>query len=584
MTQAELRAGFLFGWLIVLVAVYAASTAYYVQVRATVLQNIADLADAQVQQTKLTASALMNAVGGATHAMATHASEIHNERTPALIAREQTFNDLIKQRMAGVRTFISIGTDGVIRNDTRPQRPAIGVNVADREYFTVHRRGVGSDLFVSEPVISRIDRKLTWVVSAPSRDANGNLVAVIAASLDREYFSKAMHTSGRLGGIHILLLHENGTVLEISSPSKVIGDHISDAARDLSATLIQDHPILSDFAGTAPETVIGPGDFGNWPLQVAALVDSNIVAVKLATYQRAAILTALGLSALSSIIIYLAFRVAISQQHARTLAERATEMKTQFLASMSHEFRTPLNAIVGFSEVMSAELFGPIKNEKYRDYALAIQKSGVHLVDLVDDLLDLSRIESGSYALEEVDIDVAAALQEAVEDRRRASNGNCGKSIRLDIEPYPPALRGDRRAFTQIIDNLLSNAWKFTGPTGNIVISWHTKSDGAGSLRVSDDGIGIDPQDLRHLTQPFVQGRAQGNDDPYVTRKTVGVGLGLSIVKQLADLHQAIFVINGRLNHGTSATLTFPKERIIQVREEVTTMQAAAPTPEGPRD
>jgi signal transduction histidine kinase len=241
---------------------------------------------------------------------------------------------------------------------------------------------------------------------------------------------------------------------------------------------------------------------------------------------------------------------------ARDAALKASRVKSEFLANMSHELRTPLNAIIGFSEMLSAETLGALP-QHYRTYAQYIRTSGVMLLDLINDLLDLSRIEAGQYELEEVDAAVAPALAECLAivtaDAQR-------KGLLLSLDPGPPDLtvHVDLRAFKQVVLNLLSNAVKFTD-SGSVSISAKVDA-GALVLTVIDTGIGIEPEILPRLFEPFHQGHAG------LSRKYGGSGLGLSICRNLVELHGGQITLTSKPKAGTTVTVRLPPGRVIQHR------------------
>ena len=238
---------------------------------------------------------------------------------------------------------------------------------------------------------------------------------------------------------------------------------------------------------------------------------------------------------------------------ARDAALKASRVKSEFLANMSHELRTPLNAIIGFSEMLSAETLGALPRQ-YRNYADYIRTSGVMLLDLINDLLDLSRIEAGQYVLEESEVAVAPAVAECLAvitaDAQR-------KGLELALEPGPRnlLLRADLRAIKQIVLNLLSNAVKFT-ERGGIRVEVDPGRQGL-DLRVTDTGIGIDPIVIPQLFEPFRQGHVG------LSRKYGGSGLGLSICRNLVELHGGTIALTSEIGKGTTATVHLPPGRIV---------------------
>ena len=236
-------------------------------------------------------------------------------------------------------------------------------------------------------------------------------------------------------------------------------------------------------------------------------------------------------------------------------AEIANRSKTEFLANMSHELRTPLNAIIGFSQVMAAEMLGPIATQRYVGYARDILGSAEHLLGIINDILDVSKLETGQLELIEEPIDMAKAIADLiplVESKARSAE------LRIVVrrEGEPPLLRGDSRKVKQIVLNLLTNAIKFSRPGGEVEIV--LKSDaGAVVVTVIDRGIGMDPQELELAMTRF--GQVTG---PWI-RQHAGTGLGLPLAIGLAELHGGTLTIQSIKGVGTTVTVAFPRARSI---------------------
>jgi two-component system cell cycle sensor histidine kinase PleC len=237
-------------------------------------------------------------------------------------------------------------------------------------------------------------------------------------------------------------------------------------------------------------------------------------------------------------------------REALAATERAYAAKSQFLANMSHELRTPLNAIIGFSEMMQRQLLGPIGTEKYLDYLTGIRESGEHLLDLISDILDMSKIEAGKYELDPEDLNIAKVIRLAVHMMEgRAQDARI--RIVIDIDDENRHIVCDRRAFMQILLNVLSNAVKFTRPGGEVRIECRAREDGA-LIRIQDNGIGIPASKLANITNPFEQAAS------HFTRDHEGTGLGLSITKELVELHGGVLHIDSTVGVGTAVTIRLP--------------------------
>ena len=246
---------------------------------------------------------------------------------------------------------------------------------------------------------------------------------------------------------------------------------------------------------------------------------------------------------------------AISDE-ARRRAEAANIAKSRFLAQMSHELRTPLNAILGFSEVMKSEIFGSHQVPAYKDYSNDIHNSGVHLLGLINEILDLSRIEAGRYELNEEPISLAAVVEDCAHLLQlRAKTRNI--TIHQIYEPEMPRLWADERAVRQICLNLLSNAIKFTPPGGEIWLKVGWTAAGGQYMTVKDSGPGIPEEEIPIVLASFGQGSNA------IKSAEQGAGLGLPIAKSLVDLHGGTFSLKSTLRIGTDVIVTFPPERVM---------------------
>ena len=239
---------------------------------------------------------------------------------------------------------------------------------------------------------------------------------------------------------------------------------------------------------------------------------------------------------------------------ARGLAEAASQAKSEFLATMSHELRTPLNAVIGFSQIMMTETLGPIGSPQYRDYAKDIHDSGVHLLEIINDILDLSKAEAGKLELDEDWVDVRDAVSSACRlIGPRAERAQL--SVVERIPPNLPALWADERKLKQILLNLVSNSVKFTPAGGRIEVSATIEPPGSLSILVQDTGIGIPSTDLDRVLEPFVQ------VENSLTRSYQGSGLGLPLAAKMTELHGGKLSIASQLGRGTLVRLAFPAER-----------------------
>jgi len=237
---------------------------------------------------------------------------------------------------------------------------------------------------------------------------------------------------------------------------------------------------------------------------------------------------------------------------AKRKAEQSSSAKSDFLAKISHEIRTPLNAIIGFADVMREERFGPVGNERYREYLKDIQTSGAHLVSLINDLLDLSKIEAGKVDLSFAGVDLNDIARQCMAIMQTQANRE-RIIIRTSLFPELPQVVADTRSIRQIVLNLLSNSIKFTPPGGQVIVSTQLAEDGEVLLRVRDTGVGMSEAEVAMAMEPFRQ----------LSTTTPGSGLGLPLTKALTEANRARFTVKSGVNAGTLVEIAFPASRVL---------------------
>jgi signal transduction histidine kinase len=254
-------------------------------------------------------------------------------------------------------------------------------------------------------------------------------------------------------------------------------------------------------------------------------------------------------------------RIEEAQRAASAAAIANNRAKTEFLTNVSHELRTPLNAVIGFSEMIRNEIFGPVGEKRYVEYANDIHSAGSHLLEIINDILSISRIELGEMKLNESHIDVGRTIESVM---RLVHLRAHEKSIAVEtiIAPDLPLLWGDERAVKQMLLNVLSNAVKFSREGGWVRISAYAEASGGVIIAVADNGIGIAPEALEKIGQPFFQA------DASLQRSHEGLGLGLAIVRDLMRLHDGHLAIDSEPGHGVTATLAFPAARSGEIAPE----------------
>jgi two-component system cell cycle sensor histidine kinase PleC len=320
---------------------------------------------------------------------------------------------------------------------------------------------------------------------------------------------------------------------------------------------------------SAPATIVLASRF-TWSgdaaslVMAAILICSQIFFYLIANRFRLSLISGLAHRAeRENLIAELETAKAISEE-ARRRAEEANLAKSRFLATMSHELRTPLNAILGFSEVMQGEVLGPLGNETYKEYVNDINSSGAHLLNVINEILDLSRIEAGRQEMQEEALKLAHIVEDAKHMVDLKAKTKSVKMI-LNAEENMPLIWADEKAVRQIALNLLSNALKFTPSGGQITINIGWTSAGGQYFSIADTGPGIPEEEIPVVLSSFGQGSIA------IKSAEAGSGLGLPIVQALMHMHEGKFELKSGLRKGTTVIATFPRSRVLEIMEKTDT-------------
>jgi two-component system cell cycle sensor histidine kinase PleC len=290
------------------------------------------------------------------------------------------------------------------------------------------------------------------------------------------------------------------------------------------------------------------GDAGHIVV-AGVLVIFGLLLRRLALSVNGAMSRSINLQSDKTALIEQLFRAKRDSDAARARAEEANRAKSHFLANMSHELRTPLNAIIGFSEIMEGAMFGPLGSPKYVEYAHDIHSSGQHLLELINDILDMSKIEAGRMTLEKQPTDLAKVIDESL--RLVSGRAEIASVKVIDASGTLPQIEVDKRAIKQVLLNLLSNAIKFTPAGGDIRVESAVSEDSV-TLSVVDSGIGIPAHALPKIGRPFEQVESQHS------KKHKGTGLGLALSRSLVEMHGGTLKIESTEGVGTRVTFTLP--------------------------
>jgi signal transduction histidine kinase len=437
------------------------------------------------------------------------------------------------------------------------------VSVGDRDYFVAARDGPPGALVVGAPVRTRVSDEFVVPVAMRLTNSDGRFGGVVNAGLRMDAVT-GLFADLRIGDGGVTLFRDDGVLLAVAP------DGFLEPGRDYrEARLFRafaESPSGGIYEGVDPRTrvptVASFRPVEGWPMVVAIGVPRG--AAEDAMVRTAAVQAAGGLLVGLAVMAAAWFAVRASQRlerSARALrvaverADEASRAKSDFLARMSHELRTPLNAVIGFSDLIQARLHGPQALDRYVDYAADIGRAGRHLLRIVDDVLDLARVENRQVDMDPVPLQLADALAECASMVRPRAE-EAGLTLVVSPTAGDAVAFADARAVRQVLLNLLTNSVKFTPAGGTIRLEAADGPDGV-VVRVSDDGLGIPADRLPHVFEPFRRGRSDVSDGG----EGAGLGLGLSIARTLAEMNGGTLTLDSAVGRGTAATLTLPRAR-----------------------
>jgi two-component system cell cycle sensor histidine kinase PleC len=494
---------------------------------------------------------------------------------------------------AGTIQAAIIGPDGRLASTTLERHP-IPVDLSDREHFRVHLDGAYKGLFISKPVTGRVSKQVTIQISQRLEDKNGKFMGVLVFSIP----------PGELTTLHKLVDFGPHGIVALAGLDNIVRARFS-----------QKHPdgldgVGESVAGDPRPSAIAEGGMGSY---IRASVIDHVMRVF--SYRRLAkypLVVTVGLDyhdqlaasrAHARTLIWLAGAVTIllgglaiflmreigrrvvheirlrderAKLHAANIeltasmerAEAANQAKSMFLANMSHELRTPLNAIIGFSQIIKDQSLGPAGAKRYTEYAQDIWTSGEHLLELINNVLDISKIEAGKFELSEESLDPAEVIQASV---MAVQSQIARKNIALEIHlpDKPVYVRADALRLRQILINLLSNSAKFTPEGGTITVSTDAADGGPFAFVVADTGIGMSAEEITVALETF------GQVENTLVKKYEGLGLGLPLAKRFIERHGGRLAINSVKGTGTIIRVELPAERVLRVAADNRAIAAA---------
>ena len=521
-------------------------------------QNTANLGIVLAEELSRSMEAADLLLGEATQRI-THSSITTPEEFRREMASDATHDFLVNRLQALPQLSALFLTDAVgIQVNSSNFWPVPSTNLSNHSFFKDAEKADPDTLVISAPGKSWMTGRWSLFLARRIESRAGVFLGTVQAMIELRYFEDFYKTISLPQGGSVAILRRDGMVL-FRSPAmdEVLGTYIPKSSQwyDMVASGGGTYEASAYLDGVTREIAVSP--VKDYPLIMAVTVPKHTA---LAAWRRQAAFISFG--TICAVIVFAILFSSLAVQFGRiekskqalsaalTRTERADRAKSDFLGRMSHELRTPLNAIIGFSEVIVSQLFGPVGAPKYKEYAEDILRSGRFLHDLISDMLDMVKIEAGHRNLQLERFTFAGDIDEALRMLRpRAESG--GVTLDLDVRDAPATILADRRAFKQIVLNLIGNAVKFT-PGGTVTVRL-SSSGGDALIEVIDTGVGISAANLEKLGTPFF--RVENN--PHQA-STEGTGLGVALTKSLIELHGWRVAFASELGRGTTVSVTLP--------------------------
>ncbi len=490
----------------------------------------------------------------------------------------QTTGDWLRRARAASQVLnglgiIDVNGDVVSAGSARSGPP---VNLADRDYFRFHASDPSPRIRIGRPVLSRPDMTVQFPVTRRLNDSEGNFAGVIAGRIDPEFFSAFF---AKTGMDLVALLLDDGTLIArrpaidlLAAPPLPADSRLMRMARTtLRASYVATSSVDGKTRAVAvhrlPElgAIVSVGldeqtFLAGWRREHDVVVAFLLLLTltlgsvtyalrrRLDEHRRSAMADASAREAAES-------EAALARRR-RQEAEAASRHASDFLAQMSHELRTPLNAIIGFAQMITGRVFGEIGNPRYEGYAQDILFSADHLLRVINNVLDLSRVKAGRWVMDDRPVAIGALLAQTMR-LAQVDAGQRGVTVTIDVQPADVTVRGDDRSLLQASLNLLTNAIKYAGPDRAVSVTARLAPDGGLVIAVADRGRGMTRQDAARVLEPFGAGGDAMDRRPHDT------GLGLPLARIFAEMHGGRIEIDSVLGRGTTVRLVLPPERVL---------------------